>query len=95
MVQETSNANLDRTSNELVWKIVESIIGDWNVSSVVLICAIFLYDNYKKILYVTKTKFEKHEANNVKHLGLLILKISFSSLIGCWVKMPQDIWLGG
>ena len=28
----------DRTSNELVWKIVESIIWDWNVSSVVLIC---------------------------------------------------------
>ena len=27
----------DRTSNELVWKIVELIIWDWNVSSVVLI----------------------------------------------------------
>ena len=26
--QETSNANSDRTSNELVWKIVESIIRD-------------------------------------------------------------------
>ena len=26
VVQETSNANSDRKSNELVWKIVESII---------------------------------------------------------------------
>ena len=26
VVQETSNANSDRTSNELVWKVVESII---------------------------------------------------------------------
>ena len=26
--QETSNANSDRTSNELVWKIVESIINN-------------------------------------------------------------------
>ena len=37
MVQDTSNANSDRKSNELVWKIVESIIWDWNVASVVLI----------------------------------------------------------
>ena len=39
MVQETSNTNSDRKSNELVWKFVESIIWDWNVSSVVFICA--------------------------------------------------------
>ena len=40
MVQETSNANSDRRSNELVWNIVESIIWDWNDASVVLVCGL-------------------------------------------------------
>ena len=48
MVQETSNAISDRTSNELVWKIIESIIWDWNVASVVLIRGV----NYEQILYI-------------------------------------------
>ena len=34
-----SYVNSDRKSNELVWKIVESIIWHWNVASVVLIRA--------------------------------------------------------
>ena len=38
MEQEMCYANSDRKSNELVWKIVESIIWVWNVTSVVLIC---------------------------------------------------------
>ena len=33
MVQKTSNANSDRESNELVWKIVESIIWDCSTYS--------------------------------------------------------------
>ena len=40
--------------------------------------------------YVTKTKLKKHYDNNVKHLSLLILKISFLTLIGCLVKQAQD-----
>ena len=32
---ETSNANSDRTSNDLVWKIVVSIRWDENISSIV------------------------------------------------------------
>ena len=35
--QEMSYTNSNRTSDDLVWKIVESIRWDWNVSSVVLI----------------------------------------------------------
>ena len=35
--QEMSHAKSDRTSDDLVWKIVESIKWDWNVASVVLI----------------------------------------------------------
>ena len=41
--------------------------------------------------YVTKIILKKHDDNNVKHLNLLILKISFLTLIGCWVKKVPDI----
>ena len=43
VAQETSNANSDKASNDLVWKIVVSIRWDWNVSSI-------LYTPYR--LYV-------------------------------------------
>ena len=40
---------------------------------------------------VTKTKLKKHVDNNVKNASLLILKISFLTLVGCWVKKAQEI----
>ena len=35
--------------------------------------------------YVTITK--TFDDNNIKHISLLILKISFLTLFGCWVKI--------
>ena len=40
---------------------------------------------------MTKTKLKKHDDNNVKQLSLLILKISFLTLIGYWAKKAPDI----
>ena len=41
--------------------------------------------------YVTKTKLKKHDENKINHLSLLIIKISFLTIIGYWVKIAQDI----
>ena len=49
-----------------------------------------ILSNLRKQNYVTKTKLEKYDDNNVNHLSLLMLKISFLTLIGCLVKMPPD-----
>ena len=79
MVEETSNANSDKTSNELVWKIVESIISDWNVSSVVFICGCKSYcqRNWVRLIYAAPSL----NANNISY----ILKLSFQHLC----KMDQ------
>ena len=41
--------------------------------------------------YVTQTKLKKYDENKVKLMSLLILKKSFLTLIGCWVKKAPDI----
>ena len=63
VAKKMNNANSDRTSNDLVWKIVVSLSmrWNWNVSSVVLICepnSSYFYFNIKisisKNLHMTK-----------------------------------------
>ena len=65
MVEETSNANSDKTSNELVWKIVESIISDWNVSSVVFICGA-VGNNKIKIIFLEAKNILKKSFRNIQ-----------------------------
>ena len=43
--------------------------------------------------YVTQTKLKKYDENKVKLISLLILKKSFLTLIGCWVKKHQILTL--
>ena len=41
--------------------------------------------------YVTMTKLEKLDDNNVKHARILIMKISFVTLFRCGLKIIPDI----